>query len=105
MCTKEEWQISRKAFSQTYHRLITDGDLNKVAEVDGDTIEEVEANAHLIVAAPQMYKALKGILLVAQPLGGSTYKFEQAYQGIFKVLGKRLETAVEALAKAEGKEK
>lgn len=67
--------------------------------------DEDLANAHLIAAAPAMYEALKGILLVAIPCENSKMEFEKTYLGVFKVLGNRLEEAVSALAKAESREK
>ena len=55
--------------------------------------------------APDMYEALKGILLTATPGNkNSRMVFEKEYLGGFVVLGNRLEIAVQALAKAEGKE-
>ena len=58
------------------------------------------ANAHLISASPDMYEALKGILQVAQPY--SDRVFEKKYHGLFIVYGNRLDTALEAISKADG---
>ncbi len=55
-------------------------------------------------AAPDMYEALRGILLVAQPCDGAKFEFEKTYIGVFRIHGNRLEKALEVLAKAEGKE-
>lgn len=51
--------------------------------------------------APDLYEALKGILLVATPIGHSEFKFEKTYFGKFEVHGNRLETALEILAKVD----
>jgi hypothetical protein len=66
------------------------------------TFKDSEA-ANMFLAATEMYAALKGILLVAIPLENSTFEFEKTYIGAFKVLGNRLEQAVNAINKAEGK--
>ena len=55
-------------------------------------------------ATDDLYEAFKGILLVAIPHGKTdSMVFEKEYFGKFDVLGNRLEKAVEALSKAEGK--
>ena len=91
--TKGEWKVTDSAFSRftTYRGKRQGGrtfvttalNLNQVAEAQGDTQEEAEANAHLIAAAPDMYEALKNL---------SNYPAESVRQ-----------IAQMALAKAEGK--
>jgi hypothetical protein len=66
------------------------------------TFKDSEA-ANLFLAAYDMYAALKGILLVAQPLENASFEFEKTYVGMFKVHGNRLEQAVNAINKADGK--
>lgn len=67
--TKGEWAVTNTAFERfsTFRgkrtgarTFVTNGfELDEIAEVQGDTEEEAEANAHLIAAAPDMYQALK----------------------------------------------
>ena len=74
--TKGEWKVTDSAFSRftTYRGKRQGGrtfvttalNLNQVAEAQGDTQEEAEANAHLIAAAPDMYEALKALLRWAE---------------------------------------
>jgi len=67
--TKGEWTVTDSAFERfhTYRSkrtgariFVTTGmELDEIAEVQGDTEEEAQANANLIAAAPDMYEALK----------------------------------------------
>ncbi|KKL87953.1 hypothetical protein LCGC14_1929560 [marine sediment metagenome] len=76
--TKGEWKVTDSAFSRytTYRSNRTGGrafvtvteDLEQVAEAQGSTQEEAEANAHLIAAAPAMYEALKTLIIHPQPV-------------------------------------
>ncbi len=54
--TKGEWKVT-KGFK------VVAGikSAQAVADVFGETAKEVEANAHLIAAAPDMYEALKAL--------------------------------------------
>ena len=65
--TKGKWKVTDSAFSRysTYRgkatgaRQFITAELDEVAEVQGDTIEETKANAQLIAAAPDLYEACK----------------------------------------------
>jgi len=105
--TKGEWKASHPQDNHT--AFITDSNFQQKVLMSvqwGSDIPEIEqrANAHLIASAPDLYEALKGILLVAHPENdNSSMVFEKEYIGGFIVLGNRLEDAVKALSKAEGK--
>lgn len=62
--------------------LITEG-------FEADTEEEIEANAHLIAAAPELYEALKTLIEASD--GGTVYEFDRAH-----------DIAHEALSRARG---
>ena len=81
----------------------TKGEISKLA-MKGECGCILNINCPFHKAAPDMYKALKGILLVATPLNNSEMEFEKSYPGTYRVLGNRLDDAVKALAKAEGEE-
>ena len=69
--SKGEWEVTDSGFNRftTYRNKRTGGrifvtfgeDLELIAEVQGDSQEEAEANAHLIAAAPELYEAMKEI--------------------------------------------
>ena len=101
--TPGPWKISRTAgrrhdlrrtiSSSIYSKPgITDG-RDCIVEVFGLSIENTEANAHLIAAAPELYKACK---MAIEATGGSKH-----WQGETEKFLLAMETA---LAKAEGKE-
>ena len=82
--TKGEWKV------EDTFRVIDE--CNKgIAHSLKPNLEEAKANTHLIAAAPDMYEALRGILLVATPLGNAEMIFEKLYPGVYRVLGNRLE--------------
>jgi hypothetical protein len=95
--------------------MITKGEYNYFKRIEqkfpcGCHIDEMIDNSYVITycplhqAAPEMLKALKGILLVATPINeNSTMVFEKEYFGGFEVLGNILESACDAIAKAEGR--
>ncbi|KKL94509.1 hypothetical protein LCGC14_1863960 [marine sediment metagenome] len=62
-----------------------------------------EYNKRLEKYAPELLATLKGLLLTATPLKHSVCEFEKKYVGMFAVPGNRLERAVGAIAKVEGK--
>ena len=118
MTTKGEW---RMGFARGQEYPIYADDNYEIARAFIHNGEQ-EANARLIVSAanacakinpnnPQavaegigeLYEALKGILLVARPADEhAKMVFEKTYQGVFEVLGNRLETAAEALSSVKG---
>ena len=104
MFTKGGWEINKPVnCPYTIHTGKYGEGITQVATVPENSLN-AETNAHLIAAAPDLYEALKGILQVATPIGpNSRMTFEKQYLGGFKVLGNRLDTAVEAIRKAEGK--
>ena len=70
MHTQGEWKRSDTCFVRwtTYRgkatggrAFITNSESGLIAEVQGDTQEEAQANANLISAAPDMYEALREI--------------------------------------------
>ena len=71
-------------------------DGRRIAEVSREgfmRIEEAEANAHLIAAAPDMYEALKAL----------TFQFAAAVERPYPADTRVYTQANEALAKAEGR--
>jgi len=102
--TKGEWSTTNSAFARwaTYRGKITGArtfvtvgiELDQIAEVQGDTDEECEANAHLIASAPELYEALtKAQTYIAR---------KEMYSGVQDRTGLEVEI-IKALAKAEGK--
>ena len=104
--TKGEWKVTDSAFSRfTAYRgrkqggrtfVTTALNLNQIAEAQGDTQEEAEANAHLIAAAPDMYEALKEIRA-----GLSLNRNNELAETLRYVIGASIEISGMALAKAE----
>ena len=100
--TKGDWEITDSAFSRftTYRKHRTGGrtfvttllSRELIAEAQGDTQEEAEANAHLIAASPDMYEALRQAWALL-----ATRCHIPAIKSAADICGK-------ALAKAEGKE-
>ena len=95
--TKGEWglgSLDDEPFARSELSIYRE-DGRKIAEIMREgflAMEEAEANAYLIAAAPDMYEALKGIL-------------EDADNGSFTTLaGSIRELAKQALAKVEGKQ-
>ncbi len=87
--TKGEWKASEQEqdfYGKDYYavRSIHDGRIQRVADV------WIEANAHLIAAAPDMYEALKSIVKDVDETG---------YCRVHHIV-----TGQQALAKAEGRE-
>ena len=94
--TPGPWKISRTAGRRhDLRRTISSSIYGRdcIVEVFGLSIENTEANAHLIAAAPELYKACK---MAIEATGGSKH-----WQGETEKFLLAMETA---LAKAEGKE-
>ena len=100
--TEGDWEVTDTAFvryssyrgKSTGARTFVTSNLALVAEVQGDTPEEAEANARLIAAAPKLLEALKKIApwLMISSSGKMMAKDEAIY------------AVREALALAEPKE-
>lgn len=84
--TKGEWRVNDCAFKLFYRQFVVDDDLNEIAEAQGITLEQAEANAHLIAAAPDIYEALEAII------NSETITSKDNFNN-----------ALEALSKADGK--
>ncbi len=69
---------------------------NQVAVIGGKKLDEMNANAHLIAAAPAMYEALKNILALQLDCDGVTVKLTEYHCH-------QVREAQAALAQAEGK--
>ena len=101
--TKGEWKAEQDAansiriFSQDSEQIAS------VMDYDGNDItEEMEANAHLIAAAPEMYEALEHIsVILANPL--TTRKEATPELRAARARDEAWIISREALAKAEGK--
>ncbi len=97
--TKGKWQVAKFDSSLVQVRIEVSGeeDVFPIAEVAGTTSLEVEANAHLISAAPDNYERLKTTTwLLEQFLEGHTLDKSN--------LQKVVTENNKALAKAEGKQ-
>jgi hypothetical protein len=68
------------------HALIVDPDFRNICTT-GYTEEEVEANAHLIAAAPDLYEALKAMLKYYDTPSGPADLLAQATAAIAKADG------------------
>ena len=105
--TKGEWKVTRNGVIG-YIVSTETSNICQMAKPDLHDIYAVgesEANARLVAAAPEMYEVLKDILQGAIPLSSNAMmEFGKQYIGEFKVYGNRLESAAQALAKAEGRE-
>lgn len=70
--TKGEWSIAdcRETPDADYDYSIVDADGWNIAHIENCNIEEQEANAHLIAAAPKMYSLLEQLhgALVSVPI-------------------------------------
>ena len=107
--TEGEWNVTNSAFSRwnTFRGKRTGArtfvtangiELDQVAEVQGDTDEEAEANAHLISAAPNCYKELKESNICLILLLERLTKPEE-----IKAIKDQINNNNKVLAKAEGK--
>lgn len=74
--TKGEWKVTDSGFQRFStsrrnreggRRFVTDDNLGLIAEVQGDTQEEADANARLISVAPKLLEVLKKI--IDSPIG------------------------------------
>ena len=64
------------------------GDQQENNGVQGDTLEEAKANAHLIAAAPDLYEALQAMLDYCNAeCGSKIYPGHQAYEALAKARG------------------
>ena len=94
--TKGDWKVTESAFNRftTYRSKRSGGrifvtfgeELGMIAEVQGDTQEEADANARLIAAAPDMYEALEAIM--GEPnFGLPGHLFIKAFEAVNKAKG------------------
>ena len=88
--TKGEWRIEHYPDSQI--KIHSGFESICGLTYDGKVADEVEANAHLIAAAPDMYEALERLVDYLN------------YLGVPEDCEDQYEEANKALAKAEGKE-
>jgi len=68
--------------------------------------EEIDANARLIAAAPELYDALRELLtdmVIAQGNMRKAAKRDPAWEGCAEIIQPRVDAARAAIAKAEGK--
>lgn len=107
--TKGEWKLNDTAFSRysTYRgkvsgarTFVVNEGLEQIAEAQGSTQIEAEANAHLIAAAPEMYEACKRAYraIVNHHVDG-----ERIAGTICEYCKGELDLLTQALAKADGK--
>lgn len=98
MFTKGEWKqgsLSDEPFTRSSLSIYRE-DGRKIAEISREgfmPIEEAEANAHLISAAPDMYEALRGLM--------TAYNIDRE-SIIVNLDPEYWQRALEAMAKAEG---
>jgi len=114
--TKGEWKVSESGFARysTFGRTKTGArafvvgeELDIIAEAQGDTEEEAQANAHLIASAPAMAKSGRELDVA---IGNAIMKIAQATalsNALIQIIKQDILPAQikwrEALAKAEGK--
>ena len=95
--TKGEWRIIKDVDNRT-HIMGFESDFERnVCMLSVRSPEEVEANAHLIASAPDLYEALKAV-----------YKRMEMQDRVSRALGEEgrdilLEQVIKVLAKAESK--
>ncbi len=94
--TEGEWKVTDTAFARwsTYRKSVTGArvfvtmGLGQVAEVHGDTEEEAQANAHLISASPDMYKALEELSeYIKFNMGNAAPIYDKAIKALSKAKG------------------
>lgn len=91
--TRGRWAVNSQGFSRRYRTFVVNEDIELIAECYGETVEEAEANANLIVSALDSYEVCKELIEMYKgidwsKLGGVQKLLEKAKRAVDKVEGK-----------------
>lgn len=81
------------------------GDANEETGVQGQTVEQSQANAYLIAAAPDLLEACQGAMRIVSLWNGREVPEDHEHAEEMKALYMMQQVFIEAIAKAEGKSK